>query len=309
MTHQPRQERTLWELSYRQPAGAAVWNSPTIDPKRHALYVGTGDSYTEPAARTSDSIMALDLKSGRVLWSVQDTGGDTWIRDCESAESENCPKHLGPDYDFGSSPILRTLPNGHQIIVAAQKSGNVLAHDPDHHGALLWKASLAETPPSAEGLIVFGGAADEKSAYFPLTTGGAAALDLTTGKRKWLTRFELPGADSGGHPRPYGQTAAGSAIPGIFFSGGWGRNLEGPFDNRWGRGLGIQHGSKIRYRKRSPSDGRVHGGCRAYDRWRHALRGLGISFEPRPGRGVRWKRIVGLRSRMKAIRLLRSVST
>jgi len=203
------------------PAGAAVWNSPTIDPKRHALYVGTGDSYAEPAARTSDSIMALDLKSGRILWSVQDTGGDTWIRGCESAESENCPKHLGPDYDFGSSPILRSLPNGHPVIVAAQKSGSVLAHDPDHHGALLWKTNLAETPPSAEGLIVFGGAADEKSAYFPLTTGGAAALDLSTGERKWVTHFEMPGTDSAGNPRPYGETAAGSAIVGVFFSGGW----------------------------------------------------------------------------------------
>ena len=26
------------------PSGGGVWNSPTIDPKRHALYIGTGDS-------------------------------------------------------------------------------------------------------------------------------------------------------------------------------------------------------------------------------------------------------------------------
>jgi polyvinyl alcohol dehydrogenase (cytochrome) len=203
------------------PAGAAVWNSPTIDQKRHAIYVGTGDGYTEPAARNSDSIMAIDMKSGRILWSVQDTNGDAWIRGCDSGGSENCPKHVGPDYDFGSSPILWTLPNGHQIIVAGQKSGNVLAHDPDHQGALLWKTNLAETPPTAEGLIVFGGAADERSAYFPLTTGGVAAIQLSTGQRQWLTRFALPGPDSSGSPRPYGQTAAGSSIPGIFFTGGW----------------------------------------------------------------------------------------
>src|SRR5262249_31986913 len=34
------------------PAGAGVWNSPTIDPLRRALYVGTGDAYVEPAAKT-----------------------------------------------------------------------------------------------------------------------------------------------------------------------------------------------------------------------------------------------------------------
>jgi polyvinyl alcohol dehydrogenase (cytochrome) len=206
----------LWE-----PAGAAIWNSPTIDPKRHALYVGTGDAYTEPASKMSDSIMALDLKTGRILWSVQGTDRDTWIRGCESSASENCPKHLGPDYDFGSSPILRTLPNGHRILVAAQKSGNVMAYDPDHQGALLWKTNIAETPPSVEGLIVFGGAADEQSVYFPLTTGGAAALELSSGKLKWVKRFEIPGEDASGKPRPYGETAAGSAISGVFFSGGW----------------------------------------------------------------------------------------
>src|ERR1019366_10034479 len=53
------------------PAGAAVWNSPTIDAKRHALYVGTGNAYTEPAAKTSDSIVALDLKTGKFIWSFQ----------------------------------------------------------------------------------------------------------------------------------------------------------------------------------------------------------------------------------------------
>jgi polyvinyl alcohol dehydrogenase (cytochrome) len=203
------------------PAGAAIWSSPTIDPKRNALYVGTGDGYTEPAAKNSDSIMALDLNSGRILWSVQDTEGDSWLAGCDSDPSDNCPKHLGPDYDFGSSPILRTLPDGHQVIVAAQKSGNVFAHDPDHQGALLWKTNLSETPPPTQGLIVFGGAADDQNAYFPLATGGAAAVPLSTGGRRWLTRFEMPDTDSSGKPRPHAQTAAASAMPGIVFMGGW----------------------------------------------------------------------------------------
>ncbi len=37
------------------PAGAAVWSAPTIDAKRGALYVATGDAYTFPAAETSDA--------------------------------------------------------------------------------------------------------------------------------------------------------------------------------------------------------------------------------------------------------------
>ena len=69
------------------PAGGGVWNSPTIDPKRHALYVGTGDAYTAPAPKTTDSIMAMDLDTGKILWSVQDTQNDTWLAGCTAREA------------------------------------------------------------------------------------------------------------------------------------------------------------------------------------------------------------------------------
>ena len=45
------------------PAGAAVWSAPTIDPGRQLVYVATGNAYTEPAAETSDAILALDMLS------------------------------------------------------------------------------------------------------------------------------------------------------------------------------------------------------------------------------------------------------
>ena len=32
-----------------KPAGGAVWNSPTIDPVRNAVYFGTGDATTTPS--------------------------------------------------------------------------------------------------------------------------------------------------------------------------------------------------------------------------------------------------------------------
>lgn len=87
------------------PSGGGVWNSPTIDPKRRALYVGTGDAYSPPAARTTDSIVALNLADGKMLWSVQDLQGDAWVVSCvRDKDKENCPKNAGPDYDFGSSP-------------------------------------------------------------------------------------------------------------------------------------------------------------------------------------------------------------
>jgi polyvinyl alcohol dehydrogenase (cytochrome) len=202
------------------PAGAGVWNSPTIDPQRHALYVGTGDAYTSPAARTSDGLMALDLATGRVLWSVQDLAADAWLVGCpaEAAKRpENCPKDLGPDYDFGGSPILKNLPGGKSILIAGQKSGMVWGHDPDKRGAVVWKAPTASTAPGPGGQIVWGGTADDQSAYFGLHTGGIVAFQLSNGERRWFTPLE-PAPALSNHP---GQDGALSSIPGAVFSGGW----------------------------------------------------------------------------------------
>jgi polyvinyl alcohol dehydrogenase (cytochrome) len=197
------------------PAGGGVWNSPTIDPKRHAIYVGTGDAYTEPAPKGTDAILALDMDSGAVLWSVQDLEHDAWMVGCPESNAENCPKDVGPDYDFGASPILRTLPNGKSILVAGQKSGDVWGHDPDRKGAVVWKTGTASKPPAASGQIVWGGAADDRNAYFGLNSGGVVALQFSNGERRWFAPLTPPAN------RKVGQDAAVSAIPGVIFSGGW----------------------------------------------------------------------------------------
>jgi polyvinyl alcohol dehydrogenase (cytochrome) len=208
------------------PAGAAIWGSPTIDIKRHAVYVGTGDAYTEPAAKTSDAIMALDMNSGKILWTFQDTKNDAWMLGCGPRNHpESCPKDLGPDWDYAASPILRTLANGKQVLVVAAKSGNVFGLDLDKKGAPVWKTGLAEKRPGASGLIVFGGTADEESAYYGLNqVGGVVALGLATGERKWFTPL-TPASTPSEPPRP-GQSAATTSIPGAVFSGAWDGTLR-----------------------------------------------------------------------------------
>ena len=200
------------------PAGGGVWNSPTIDPKRHALYIGTGDAYTEPAPATADALMALDLETGKMLWVAQDTGNDAWLVGCNGAtHPENCPKDLGPDHDFGASAILKSLPNGRTLLIAGQKSGNVWAHDPDQKGKVVWRTALVENTKEFGGKIVWGGTADDQAAYFGLGPGGIAAVSLRDGERRWFTPFQ-PAPPVAQHP---GQEGALSAIPGVVFSGGW----------------------------------------------------------------------------------------
>jgi polyvinyl alcohol dehydrogenase (cytochrome) len=197
------------------PNGGAVWDSPTIDPKNHAVYIGTGDAYTFPAAKTTDAIMALDMKTGKIMWAIQDTENDAWLAGCGPGNTlGNCPKDMGPDYDFGSSPILKSLSDGHRMLVAGQKSGMVWGHDPDREGTVVWKTPLVKK--LALGIIRFGGAADDQNAYFGVNTGGIAAVRNDTGEMKWFTPIPGPSA-----PGPRGETSAITAMPGVVFSGSW----------------------------------------------------------------------------------------
>jgi polyvinyl alcohol dehydrogenase (cytochrome) len=164
--------------------------------------------------------MAINMDTGKVLWSAQDTANDVWLAGCGGQNtSENCPKNIGPDYDFGSSPILRSLPNGHRILVAGQKDGTLWAHDPDEQGAVVWKARLVDK--IMRGVITFGGAADEQNAYFGLSTGGIVAVQLSNGEKKWFAPIESAREDRGNS-----QSAAITAIPGVIFSGGWDGTLR-----------------------------------------------------------------------------------
>lgn len=210
------------------PAGSAIWSAPTIDAKQGVIYAATGNSYSEPDGKTTDAILAFDMKTGRILWSIQDLANDIWIAGCGSGRrSANCPDEVGPDFDFGSSAILlRVLPNGHRVLIAGQKSGNVWAHDPDHKGAILWKVGLARGPLTNIGLIVFGGTTDQHNSYFPLTSGGMAALNLTNGHQAWFN--PLDSGKNAEPPRqgPRGSSAAASSIPGVIFFGDWGGVLR-----------------------------------------------------------------------------------
>ena len=213
---QPTRKNSLGTQQFG-PAGAAIWSAPTIDAKRRLIYVGTGDGYTVPAAGTTDSILAIALDSGKLVWSYQATKSDTWVVACYfDPSSESCPPGAGPDYDFGASPMLLHPRHGPEILLGAHKGGNVIAFDPARNGALVWSRALVSKPPSPMGEILFGGAADDGQAYYALNSGGMAAIDLRSGKLNWFT--PVPPTESA--KTRAGQSAAVTVIPGAVFSGG-----------------------------------------------------------------------------------------
>lgn len=203
------------------PSGSAIWGSPSIDPERGLLFVATGDAYSEPTDDSSDAIIALDLETGGRKWVRQLTAKDAWIVGCpEQDRPENCPKVLGPDFDFGSSAVLRTLPNGRRVLTAGQKSGIAWGIDPAG-GEVLWEQRVGKG--SAGGGVVWGPAADDAYGYFATNdqhmgqdAGGLSAIDLVTGKLIWSVK---PGCLDNGRPCQPAQPAAVTVIPGVVFSG------------------------------------------------------------------------------------------
>jgi len=208
------------------PSGAGVWSAPTIDVQRKALYVGTGDSYSDPPALTSDGVVAFDLNTGSMLWSQQLTPGDSWNYSCVSPGQVNCPQAPGQDLDVGSSPILVSLTGGKRLLLVGQKSGVMHALDPDNRGKIIWQTRVGQGGPL--GGIMWGSAVDAQRIYVALSDllgrggskliGGLFALDIETGKLVWNTPAPKPACAGKAGCSP-AQVAAVTLIPGVVFSG------------------------------------------------------------------------------------------
>ena len=226
ITEDPKPTRKSSQgVQYFGPSGAAVWSAPTADLKRNAIYVATGNNYSDPPTDMSDAVVAFDIKTGKKLWSRQLMAKDVWNSGCVAEKRDNCPPQRGDDYDFGAPPMLRSLPDGRSILLLAQKSGFIYALDPDHQGRMIWKSRIGKGGPL--GGVEWGGAANNRYAYFPLSDfdfdnpnvgGGVFALDLQTGKQVWHVPPPKP-ACAGQYGCSPAQMAPPTLIPGVLFAG------------------------------------------------------------------------------------------
>lgn len=221
------------------PSGASVWSAPTFDEKRKVLYIATGNNYSDPPTKTSDAILALDGKTGKILWSRQVTPNDSTNTSCDIPGKMNCPDTDGPDSDFGQSPILVSLANGRRALVIGQKSGVAHGLDPDRQGEVLWQTRVGQG--GKLGGLQWGSAADRENMYVALSDlhfrgivadpaapqgyrlgldpnqgGGLFALRLATGEKVWSSKPAPCGERKRCSPA---QSAAVTAIPGVVFSG------------------------------------------------------------------------------------------
>ena len=222
-----------------EPAGAGIWATPTIDVKRRALYITTGNAFSG-TPKTANAVMAMNIDTGKVLWSMQALPFDTWHNGCIQnipggafpARSggggrggraggpaipyppENCPAVLGPDWDFAAPPALATTTDGRDILIAPQKQGLVWAVNPDN-GQVIWKQDVAREIAGGRGETLFGGAVDNEKVYFGLISSGHLALDLKTGEEVWYVPIVPPQ----GRENQRGVVGAVTLIPGVLLSG------------------------------------------------------------------------------------------
>ena len=196
------------------PSGVSVWSSPTLDIAHRAIYIDTGVNFTDPPTKTSDAVLALDMDSGRILWSQQFIPDDRYNFGCMSDQKGNCPENPGTDMDFGAPPMLRTLGGGRRMLIVGQKSGVVHALDPDQQGKVVWETRIGQG--GGQGGVLWGAASDDRLAYFslsdwdpakPATGGGVFALDIATGKKVWSTPAPKPAC--------LGVTGCSAAQPGV----------------------------------------------------------------------------------------------
>jgi outer membrane protein assembly factor BamB len=231
-----RSGRVLWSFSTvkggaklwgdpKQNSGGGLWYPPAVD-SHGRVFIGVANpspyppTASDPNARSrpgpnlyTDSLVALDGASGKLLWYQQVTPHD--VR----------------DYDFQDSPIVVTVPvHGvrTEIVIGAGKSGKVIAfnaaggkrlwvldigkHNKHEYGPLPAKP-VVYCPGSLGGVLTpmaeargvvyvpwidvcFKGSATGLAAGGSHTaTGGLAAVDAATGAIIW--KHTLPHIDSG----------------------------------------------------------------------------------------------------------------
>ena len=92
--------------------GGGIWETPSIDSELGLVYFAVGNPYGNSANRDgmnlfTDSLIALDLKTGKLEWYYQQVHHDVW------------------DYDSGNQPVLFDMDvDGQSVKALAQASKN-----------------------------------------------------------------------------------------------------------------------------------------------------------------------------------------
>jgi outer membrane protein assembly factor BamB len=188
-------------------AGGGVWYAPAFDEKGF-MYFGTGNPAPYPGTAEfpsgssrpgpnlyTDSLVKLNAKTGKLQWYHQVTPHDLY------------------DWDFQGPPILMKA-GGKQIVVAAGKSGIVLAADRET-GKVLWQRAVGRhSGHDEDGVLAMNGEASKikVGTLYPGTLGGVIAPMSTDGSTVFVPIVNYPGKVVSGSEIGEGASEAGGEV-------------------------------------------------------------------------------------------------
>jgi polyvinyl alcohol dehydrogenase (cytochrome) len=254
------QYRNSLGIPHLGPSGAGIWSAPAVDARRGSIYLTTGNNYSDPVDDNSDAVFALDLAAGTLKWKHQMLPNDVYNDGCRrlyhnEPDLPTCPRNPGPDADFTAAPVLVSLPGGRDVLVAGQKSSDIMALDPND-GHIIWKYRISHDPAPMSGGVWYGMAVEGNTVFVPVigterdrsvpmgpatpldqiyrysAANGLYALDVSTGAIKWARTADSCEPEV----QCKGFVAAPVAIEGAVFAG----SIDGyirAFDTRTGRVL------------------------------------------------------------------------
>jgi polyvinyl alcohol dehydrogenase (cytochrome) len=185
-----------WRYRTAEPPfnGVGVWSTPSYDPELGLVYLTTGNNYTESAGPSSDSVVALDARTGEQRWIRQVTTGDVF--------TINTP--ISEDTDLGTNPVLYDAEvdgTTRRLLGAGQKSGMFWVLDRET-GEVVWQRRVSGGS-SLVGGVFNNGAYDGRRIVVAGNNGPSpkrppdapasvlTALDPATGEILW--QRDLPG--------------------------------------------------------------------------------------------------------------------
>src|SRR5262249_45972446 len=117
-------------------AGVSVWSSAAVDRRRKLVFIGTGQTYEQPASPRGDSLIAIHYETGDVAWVHQFTAGDVFT------VAGGGP---GPDARARARPNLFSI-GGRDVVGVGQKNG--VYHVLDRStGDVVWETRLTSGSP------------------------------------------------------------------------------------------------------------------------------------------------------------------
>lgn len=160
--------KLAWRFDTVQPPqnGCAVWSTVSVDPEARRVFAATGNNYTEDPGDTSDSVFALELDTGKLVWHRQASGGDVYT----------VLNPRSPDSDFGANPILfeaKVEGRLRKLLGIGQKSGVFWCLDRES-GDVVWQRPLG--PGTPLGGVLNNGAYDGDHLFVASNTATSDAV-------------------------------------------------------------------------------------------------------------------------------------